>query len=129
MFICHWFDHTYSCALQAFHDLEITSDTSCNCNISETLSSFYSEKDPISYHCDINYIIIMTLQWIILLSFNCLYWQHSITEMFLIIPYISIFDGYGDRNLCLTSECILSLFLSTLHALFSQYAWDGNLCS
>lgn len=26
-------------------------------------------------------------------------WQHSITEMFLIIPYISIFDGYGKCDL------------------------------
>lgn len=39
----------------------------------KTLSSFYWVKDLVTYHCDINYITIMTLCWIILLWFNSLY--------------------------------------------------------
>lgn len=78
--------------------------------IFETYSSFYSEKDVIPYHCDVNYITIMTLQRIILLTFNCVYHQHSIKEMFLTIPYISIFDSCGDCILCVLEANIFYPF-------------------
>lgn len=99
MFICNCFLHSYNSASQISHNLQITNVTSHNCNTFETLSSFYSEKAMISCRCDINCVTIMTLQWMILLLLNCLYWQHTITEMFLIIPYFPVFDGYGECNL------------------------------
>lgn len=101
--------YAFSCVLQIFHDLEVNSD-----KIFETSSSFYSEKDVIPCHCDVNYITIMTLQRTILLTFSCVYHQHSITEMFLTIPYVSIFDSYGDCNLCVLEVNVFYPF-SFLH--------------
>lgn len=88
-FIYHLFVHIYSCNLQVLHDLDITSYTSNNCNIFEGFVIFlFSEGScyPSLWYQLHNHNTLMNNSVMIQLSI--------LTEMLLIISYISIFDGH-----------------------------------